>query len=104
MSPTRADARKALALLVELIESFPFVAEQDRSVALSAILTACVRRSLPISPLHAFTAPVAGSGKSKLVDVASVIATGHEASVMAQGQTEEKLEKRLSSMILVAIR
>ena len=100
MSPTRADAQKALALLGELIESFPFVAEQDRSVALSAILTACIRRSLPTSPLHAFTAPVAGSGKSKLVDIASVIATGHEASVMAQGQTEEELEKRLGSMLL----
>jgi putative DNA primase/helicase len=100
MRPTRAEAQKALALLEELIESFPFVAKQDRSVALSAILTACVRRSLPTSPLHAFTAPVAGSGKSKLVDVASVIATGHEASVMAQGQTEEELEKRLGSMLL----
>ncbi len=124
MNPTRADAQEALAPLGELIERFPFVAEQDCAVALSAILTACIRRSLPTSPLHAFTAPVAGSGKSlKLVDIASVIsasafastglselrplststnsptmiATGHEASVMAQGQTEEELEKRLAT-------
>lgn len=99
-SPTRRDAEHALAQLSSLIESFPFVDEKDRAVALSAILTACVRRSLPTAPLHAFTAPVAGSGKSKLVDIASVIAFGHEAAVLAQGHTEEELEKRLGAVLL----
>jgi putative DNA primase/helicase len=50
--------------------------------------------------MHAFTAPVAGSGKSKLVEVASIIATGHEAPVIAPGATEEELEKRLGGALL----
>ncbi len=98
--PTRRDAENALAQLDGLIESFPFVEDKDRAVTQSAILTACVRRSLPTAPLHAFTAPVAGSGKSKLVDLASVIAFGHEAAVLAQGHTEEELEKRLGAVLL----
>jgi hypothetical protein len=98
--PTREDARAALALLRDLIDSFPFVAEVDRAVALSGIVTALVRRSLSAAPLHAFSAPVAGSGKSKLVDIASVIATGHEAAVIAQGKTAEEFEKRIGAALL----
>ena len=106
--PTRRDALEALALLRELIETFPFVGSAGgnvggnagRSVALSAILTAMIRRSLPSAPMHTFSAPTAGSGKSMLVDIASVIATGHEAPVIAQGQNEEEMEKRLGAMMI----
>ncbi len=98
--PTRDDARAALDLLASLIANFPFVGGVDRSVALSAMLTACIRRNLPTAPLHAFDAPVAGSGKSKLVDIATLIATGRVAAVIAQGQKEEELEKRLGALML----
>jgi putative DNA primase/helicase len=98
--PTRADAEGALARIAKLIENFPFVTSCDRSVALSAILTACVRRSLPTAPLHAFTAPTAGTGKSKLVDIASVIATGFKAAPLSHGANEEETEKRLASKLM----
>jgi putative DNA primase/helicase len=98
--PTRDEALAAMALLDDLISTFPFVEGADRSVALSAILTALVRRSLPTAPLHAFTAPVVGSGKSMLVDIASLIATGHEAPVLGPGQDEGEFEKRLGSVLL----
>jgi hypothetical protein len=101
-SPTQEHARRALAALIGLIETFPFVELADRSVALSAILTACIRRSLRTAPLHAYTAPTAGTGKSKLVDVASVIATGREAGVISQGKSEEEFEKRLGSLLLAS--
>ena len=100
--PTRADAVRALAELDRLVGTFPFVGGADRAVALSAILTACVRRSLPTAPMHAFTAPVAGSGKSKLVDIASAIATGHEAAVIGQGKDEAEMEKRLGALMLAS--
>jgi putative DNA primase/helicase len=45
-------------------------------------------------------APVLGSGKSKLVDIASVISTGREAAVTAQGANDEEFEKRLVSHLL----
>ena len=99
-SPTRDEARAAMALLDDLVSTFPFVSGVDRSVALSAILTAPVRRSLATAPMHAYTAPVAGSGKSMLVDIASIVATGHEAPVLGPGQDEGELEKRLGAVLL----
>jgi putative DNA primase/helicase len=98
--PTRDQARAALALLQNLVHTFPFVAETDRAVALSAILTMLVRRSLPSTPMHAYTSPEMGTGKSMLVDIASIISTGEEAPVIAAGKTEEELEKRLGALLL----
>jgi hypothetical protein len=98
--PPRAEAASALTLLSQLVETFPFVDGASRSVALSAILTALIRRSLPTAPLHAFSAPVPGSGKSMLVDITSVITTGRSAAVIAQGQGEEELQKRLGALLL----
>src|SRR5262249_386738 len=94
-NPSRADAKTALDYLDKLIETFPFVTQPDRSVALSAILTAIDRRCMATAPLHAFTSPVAGSGKSLLVDLAAMLTTGQTAPVIAQGRNEEELEKRL---------
>lgn len=98
--PSRADAVLALDKLRSLVATFPFVADADRSVALSAILTAVARPALPTAPMHAFTAPVPGSGKTMLVDLCSAIANGREASVMSHGGDEKEFEKRLASMLL----
>ena len=98
--PDKADAIEALAQLERLISTFPFVATADRSVALSAILTTLDRRSMATAPLHAFTSPTPGTGKSLLVDVAAVLATGRPMPVIAQGRTEEELEKRLGAALL----
>jgi len=98
--PDREEALRALAYLRALIDTFPFVGDADRSVALSGILTTAIRRSIPTAPLHAFNAPVAGSGKSLLVDIASMIASGRPAAVIAQGKTEEEMEKRLGAAFI----
>ena len=98
--PTQADAESALAVLRWPIKDFPFVNNTDQAVALSAILTACVRRSLPTAPLHGFSSPVAGTGKSILVDIACVIVNGRAAGVLAQGRRNGESEKRLGSLLL----
>jgi hypothetical protein len=98
--PTRDDAGRALALLDDLISTFPFVAAADRAVALSAILSAIDRRAVDVAPLHAYTAPVAGSGKSMLVDLCSIIATGERAAVIAMSRDAAELEKRLVAALL----
>jgi hypothetical protein len=98
--PTKEDALAALEVLLTAIETFPFVGEADRAVAMSAILTTIIRRTMLTAPLHAFNAPVAGSGKSLLVDIASMIATGRRAAVIAQGKTEEEMEKRLGAALI----
>jgi putative DNA primase/helicase len=88
--PTRADAERALCLLKDLISTLPFVGEGDRSVALSAILSALDRRATDAAPMHAFSAPVAGSGKTMLVDLCSMIATGRKAPVLDQSKDDSR--------------
>jgi hypothetical protein len=98
--PSGRQAEAALKRLLRLIETFDFISEDDRAVALSLFLTIIARRGLPFVPLHGFDAPVAGSGKSKIVDIASILATGHEAGVVSLGKNQEEAEKRLSSMLM----
>jgi hypothetical protein len=98
--PSKADAIAAFAQLDQLINTFPFVAAADRSVALSALLTTLDRRSMATAPMHAFTSPTAGTGKSLLVDVAAVLGTGRPMPVISQGRSEEELEKRLGAALL----
>jgi putative DNA primase/helicase len=98
--PTKDDAIAALGMFNDLLAGFPFVTLADKAVTLSAILTALDRHNMPTAPLHGFSATVAGTGKSKLVDIVSILATGRSAAVKAQPGTEDELEKRLNSELL----
>jgi len=50
--------------------------------------------------MHGVTAPVAGSGKSKIVNLAAILATGHPTPVIALGPREEESEKRLGAELI----
>lgn len=98
--PTREQALVALKYLSDLLSEFPFADEPSRSAALSAILTVVARGAMAVAPMHAATAPTAGSGKSFIVDIASAIGTGDRAPVLAAGRNEEETEKRLVAALL----
>ena len=99
--PTKEDAEAGLSKLKFLLSTFRFETDADRSVALSAILTAIVRKSaIAFAPMHCYDASLPGTGKSKLVDITSVIATGREAGIVAQAKSEEEMEKRLASLLI----
>ena len=99
-NPSRDDAEDAAETLGELLEGFPFVGPADRAVALAAILTAVVRRSLPTAPLFAFTAPTPGTGKSLLVDLVSLIATGDTARGFTWSGDPQEDRKALDAALL----
>jgi putative DNA primase/helicase len=99
-SPTRADALIAKDRLLVLFHTFDFKSETDRAVATSLILTRLARLAMATAPLHAFDAPTAGSGKSMIVDIAAILATGETAPVFAQGPTLEEFEKRFSVQLM----
>jgi putative DNA primase/helicase len=100
--PTEADARRALAIIADLLSEFPFADEVSRSVAYSGLITPLVRAACDVVPGHLFTAPKQGSGKSLLVDVVSAIATGERAcAILAHRQPEEQ-DKQLTGALLEA--
>lgn len=98
--PTRDDAERALATLKALLRGFPFAPGGAQAVALSGILTACIRRSLPTAPVFGIDGTGAGTGKGLLADTIATIGNGRAASPITAGAGEEELEKRVSSMLL----
>ncbi len=50
--------------------------------------------------MHSFDAPEAGSGKGKLVNIASVIAYGHEAPTVSYGHDDGETNKLLGAELL----
>jgi hypothetical protein len=98
-SPTEAQARDALVALRRPLRGFPFVSDAAEAVALSALLTSLVRVSLRTSPLHGFDAPVAGTGKSMMAELAGLLATGFRPPALSQGKSDEEDEKRLSAVL-----
>jgi putative DNA primase/helicase len=98
--PTKEEAKAALGKIKALLSTFPFVKNADGSVAQSCLLTAAIRRSLRAAPAHCFSAPAAGTGKSKLADMASILATGREAGVVADAGTAEEFGKQLGALLL----
>lgn len=100
VNPSRDDAIEAQEKLLKIVRGFSFVSKVDESVFLSLVLTSLVRRSLPTAPGHGITAPVAGSGKSMLVDIATIIATGRRCSVISQGKNQEETEKKLVGVLV----
>lgn len=98
--PDRDDALAALAILKELLVEFPFVDPVDQTVAISAILTTVCRAMFPTVPGHGFTAPEAGSGKSLLSDLSSLIVSGKDCPALAACRNEHEFEKQLSTALL----
>ena len=97
--PTKQEALDALAKFKFLIKDFAFVDEASRSVALAMMICGVVRRTLPTAPFHLIDASTAGEGKTLLVDAASTIATGHDATLTTFASREE-LGKRIVSHLL----
>lgn len=99
-NPSYDDAQQAKNELLFLLEGFPFENEASRSVALAAILTVLIRKSLATAPLVGFSAPKMSSGKSLLADVISLIGTGKVNSVIAQADSEAEEKKRILSILM----
>ncbi|MBV9374075.1 MAG: hypothetical protein JO320_03275, partial [Alphaproteobacteria bacterium] len=97
-APTRAQALAALERLETLFATLDLVDDIARSAALSAVMTPILRSAMTAAPMHGVSAPVAGSGKSKIVNIAAILAVGHPVPVLALG--EEETEKRLGAALI----
>jgi hypothetical protein len=97
--PTQDDALAALKLLKGLLVEFPLVDDMAHAGALSMLITPVVRGAFMMAPMHAVTAPAAGTGKSYLLDVVAAIAIGNIMPVKAAGKTPEETEKRLVAAV-----
>jgi hypothetical protein len=109
--PTYQDAQAALEKLKDLFREFSFQDSKgdglekklNCSVAISGLLTALLRGSLPTSPVYLVRASTPGTGKSYLVDVISMVTTGHYCPVITASKNAEETEKRIGSILLSGV-
>lgn len=98
--PQKEDALRAVEVFKKVLSGFPFVEEMDFSVAMSAILTVLIRRSIRTAPLHGISAPKMGTGKSLLADTTAMIATGYPCAAMSQADSPDEEKKRLLAVLM----
>lgn len=99
-NPSAQDIEDAKAQLLFILKDFSFENDTSKSVAIAAILTAIIRKSISSAPLTGFTAPKMASGKTLLADIVSLIAICKPNSVIAQAETEAEEKKRLLSVLM----
>ncbi len=93
--PTPQEAVDALIRLFEPFNSFPFADEEALGVFLAALLSACLRPSLPTCPGFGFDAPTAGSGKTLLAQCIGWLSTGQNVAIMPPARDDDEMRKRL---------
>ena len=108
--PTQDQAEGALVVLTDVFNGFPYADRDDAdkagtglSIVLAGVIGAVLRPTLPSAPLIGVTAPKAGTGKSYLVDLISMIATGRRATCLVSGVKLEEFEKSLGAVLLASL-
>jgi len=107
--PTRDEAVTALKLLNSLLDGFPFEGETkdkrksvSRSAALAGMMTTVAIGALEAAavPLFLVTANDARTGKTYLINLIGVIATGHVPVPNSGARKQEEFEKRVETAAL----
>lgn len=99
--PSPAEVTTARESLLEVVCDFPFAADCHRSAWLALLFTILARPAIPgCVPFFPVDASLKGTGKSRLIDVTSLIVTGRTASKMPQPQDNEEMRKALTSVIV----
>jgi hypothetical protein len=97
-APSQAEIKAAWETLWLPYSEFPYVSDDDRAVAVAAILTAIVRRTLPLAPAFSFDAPTPSSGKTLLATCIAELCGG-EPALVSEAE-EEEIRKRLLSVLI----
>jgi hypothetical protein len=96
--PSVADARRALADLLEPFAEFPVRSQADHCVLVAAILTLVARPAIQGAvPAVINDSSTRGSGKSLCARATALIAHGREPAMMSWPADESELEKVLGS-------
>lgn len=97
--PTQEDAKAASDTILDIVEDFPF--DGSKNAWLAALLTPMVRFAIDgPTPLFLLDANVAGAGKTKLVDLIAVLATGREMARGNYSADDVEMHKTLLSIAL----
>jgi hypothetical protein len=86
-------------LIFDLYRECKFESELGLSVALSWLFCCLLSNSLKTKPMHIATAPEMGSGKSSILDIGIILATGERPSAIPLPPSEEEMVKVLLTQL-----
>lgn len=100
-NPTPEQLRAAVAQLREPLADFPFDSQASAANANALVLTPFLRPAIdgPV-PLALIDAPQAGTGKTMLAHIVSILATGHPAAVVSAPTREEEMQKMILALLV----
>ncbi len=99
--PPLPSVTDAVTKLLSLVCDFPFDSPEHQSAWIAALLTPLAKHAYAgFTPLFLADANTPGSGKSLLMDVISLITTGHSMSRMSAPNNDEEWRKRITSIVL----
>lgn len=103
-SPTYAVARAALATLLAPFDEFPYATDAARAAFAAHILTEVTRTAVDTAPMFWYSAPSAGTGKTLLAAMASLIVHGTGAPVRPWAGDEDEMRKAIFASLLAGDR
>ena len=102
--PTRDDALAALARLREPFNEFPWKEAASESTFISHILAEASRLAMERCPMYFYDAPMAGTGKSTLQEMAARIVHGTEPALRPWVSDEDEIRKSLYACLMAGDR
>jgi hypothetical protein len=99
--PSSKQIKWSIGTLEEALRDFPFVSQADKANTLGFWLTPVVRSAIdaPV-PLALITAPQAGTGKSTIADLGSIIATGRPAEMGTAPKEADEFRKQITTSLV----
>ena len=98
--PTKEDACQAAERLLDIVCDFPFENEGYRSAWLAGLLSPFARPAYDgCTPIFVVDANIRGSGKSKLIDLISIIVLGCDMPRTTAPDNDEEFRKRITSCV-----
>lgn len=99
-NPTKEDAINASRELRQLLSEFEFADPVDEAAAISAMLTAVIRPSLPTAPAYHMQAHQLASGKSFLTSLICCFSSSTSPSAVGFPTNDEECQKLLLANLL----
>ena len=101
VEPTRAQCLHHLDAIKEVVQDFPFKTKEDFSAWLAGLLTSVSRPTVDgPTPLFVVDASTPATGKTRLVQVTSLLATGKKAATVALPRDEAEANKLIAAILL----
>jgi hypothetical protein len=97
---TKDDAVSAARFILDILSDFPFQDDASRDNAVGLLLSVIVKEIAGLIPIALIDAPTKGTGKTRLAQLASIVATGRETPLSPEVRDEEEWRKQITSLLI----